>query len=103
MRTHGRVPTLSVNVCGLVSIHPAPTQQIPPGNKFLTNARVSGALLANTQSISGGAGAPMRIRNARTVRDTHTGERADVHLGHARDTVPTLNERKPGGCRDAPL
>jgi hypothetical protein len=51
---------LSVVVCLLVLVLPAPAQQILPGYDLRTDARVSGALLVNSRSGSGGATALMR-------------------------------------------
>jgi hypothetical protein len=60
MRAHGCGLTLSVVVCLLVLVQPAPAQQIPPGYDLLTDARVSGALLVNSRPGSGGAIALMQ-------------------------------------------
>jgi hypothetical protein len=43
------------------------------------------------------------FRGTRIIRDTHTGEQADVDFGYARDLARTLNEREPGRSREVPL
>jgi hypothetical protein len=60
MHTHRCGLTLSVVVCLLVLVRPAPAQQIPPGYDLLTDPRVSGALLVNSRPGSGGATALMQ-------------------------------------------
>ena len=71
MGTHGCGLTLSVVVCLLVPVHPASAQQIPPSYDFLTDARVSGALLVNSRPGSGGATALMRqsLSEVRPLRE----------------------------------
>jgi hypothetical protein len=58
MRTHAC--GLGVFVYLLVLANPVPAQQIPPGYDLLTDPRVSGGLLVNSRSGSGGATALMR-------------------------------------------
>jgi hypothetical protein len=43
------------------------------------------------------------FRGTRIIRDTHTGNQADVDLGYARDVVRKLNELEPGRYREVPL
>jgi hypothetical protein len=43
------------------------------------------------------------FRGTRIIQDTHTGERADVDLGYARDLVHALNRREPDRYREVPL
>jgi hypothetical protein len=60
MRTHACGLTLGVFVYVLVLVCPASAQPILPGDELLTIPRVSGGLLVNTRSGSGGATALMR-------------------------------------------
>ncbi len=60
MRTRGCGLCVSVVICLLVFVRPAPAQQIPPGYDLRTDPRVSGALLVNSRSGSGAATVLMR-------------------------------------------